>query len=331
MTRGWKAVAWGTMSLTVGSALAAVLLTRRLHRKEPVPISANGAVIKQDIDTKKELPIADAEISVANGLAVADAKSDSSGFFSLALPKGVRPGQQITLRLRHPEYQPLDLKEVAGDRVYVARMVPIPHEARAEPNRPEVVVAHVLARYSIKATTAVNVGSAVQIFQVVNTGNVPCNGREPCSPDRKWKATIASASIDAGEGNELRNARASCVAGPCPFTKIEPGGIAKGARRIQVSARNWSDTATFLLEAEVVQPIVGDIVRESYPVAFGQTLNFTLPAVAEGISIQAEVNRATIVFPLGPSLLLSWADCNARINPDQTKVYRCELKPGYRF
>jgi hypothetical protein len=28
---------------------------------------------------------------------------------------------------------------------------------------------------------------------------------------------------------------------------------------------------------------------------------------------------------------LSWAECNARANPDQTRVFRCQLKPGYQF
>jgi hypothetical protein len=49
------------------------------------------------------------------------------------------------------------------------------------------------------------------------------------------------------------------------------------------------------------------------------------------VSIQADVNGETIVFPLGPALILSWADCNVRINKDQTRVFRCELKPGYRW
>ena len=77
--------------------------------------------------------------------------------------------------------------------------------------------------------------------------------------------------------------------------------------------------------------MVRDYVRKSYPVIFGRALNFTFPAAAEGVSIQAEINGETIVFPLGPNLFLSWADCNARLNNNQTKVYRCELKPGYRF
>jgi hypothetical protein len=60
-------------------------------------------------------------------------------------------------------------------------------------------------------------------------------------------------------------------------------------------------------------------------------MNFTLPAAAEGPSIIAEMNGHTIVYPLGPALILSWADCTLKMNPDHTKLYRCELKPGYRF
>jgi hypothetical protein len=175
------------------------------------------------------------------------------------------------------------------------------------------------------------VGSAVKTFEVANTGNVPCKKRPPCSPDGKWKAAIGSASLDAGEGNEFRNARTSCIAGPCPFTKIEAEDFLRGGREVKVSARNWSDTATFLLEAEVFRPMVSDMVRTSHPVIFGQALNFTVPGLAEGVSIQAEINGDTITFPFGPNLYLSWADCNARVNRDQTKVYRCELKSGYSF
>lgn len=100
---------------------------------------------------------------------------------------------------------------------------------------------------------------------------------------------------------------------------------------MDVTARNWSDTVTFLLQAEVVHPMVSDMIRKSYPVIFGQALDFSLPATAEGPCVEAEVNGENIVFPLGPDLLLSWAHCNAGVNKDQTKIYRCQLKPGYRF
>ena len=100
---------------------------------------------------------------------------------------------------------------------------------------------------------------------------------------------------------------------------------------MNVVARDWSDTATFLVEAEVVHPMTADLVRESYPVIFGQTLSFSLPASAEGPSIEAEINSEAIVFPLGPDLFLSWAQCTLGTSKDQSKVYHCQLKPGYRF
>ena len=146
-------------------------------------------------------------------------------------------------------------------------MVPLPHEAKPA-NRPEIVVSNVLARYSIKTTNTINVGSAVKTFEVQNTGNVACRKRPPCSPDGQWKAAIGSASLEAGDGNEFRNARTSCIAGPCPFTKIESEDYLQGGRLVKVSARNWSDTATFLVEAEVFRPMVADMVRTSHPVNF---------------------------------------------------------------
>jgi len=307
-----------------------ILATLLIVIRRQKPILLRGAVIRQDADARKELPIAGVEITEANGLAIRT-KSDSSGFFSLALRPLLRRGRPITLMFRHPDYQPLDLSEFVGDKIYIARLAPLPRKTRTESDHPEIAVGNVLVRYSMKTTTAANIGSAVKTFQVENSANVPCHGQPPCSPDGKWKAAIGSASLDAGVGNEFRNARASCIAGPCPFTKIENDGFSRGGRTINVSARNWSDTATFLLEAEVFHPMVSDLVRQSYPVIFGQALNFTLPAAAEGVTIEAEMNGAAIVFPLGPNLFLSWADCNARTNNDQTKVYRCELKPGYKF
>jgi hypothetical protein len=198
-------------------------------------------------------------------------------------------------------------------------------------NQPQVKVGNVRVRYSIKAMTELNVGSAVNTFAVENKGNVPCKGQHPCSPDGKWKAAVGSASLDAGPGNEFRDARVSCIAGPCPFTQIESDRFSQGGRVITASARNWSDTTTFLLEAEVFHPMVSDIIHESYPVIFGNGLNFTLPAAAEGVNMQADIDGQTVIFPIGPSLFLSWAGCNARVNPDQTRVFRCTLRPGYRF
>ena len=322
-----KLIMWVAAIVVVGATVAATVFIRPHTR----PMSLGGAVIRQDADPKKELPLADVEIkAIANGYVIGESKSDASGLFTIALRNRFFIGRAVTLQFRHADYQPLDLREFIGDKVYVAHMVPVPHEANPS-NRPDIVVSNVLVRYTIKTTTAANVGSAVKTFEVPNAGNVPCKKQPPCSPDGKWKASLGSATLDAGEGNEFRNARTSCIAGPCPFTKIEGEDLSDSGRVIQVSARNWSDTATFLLEAEVFHPMVSDMVRTLYPVIFGQALNFTVPGSAEGVTIQAEVNGEAITFPLGPNLYLSWAGCNARVNKDQTKVFRCELKPGYRL
>ena len=62
-----------------------------------------------------------------------------------------------------------------------------------------------------------------------------------------------------------------------------------------------------------------------------QTLNFSLPATAEGPSIEAEVNGEAIIFPLGPDLFLSWAQCALEMSKEQTRLYRCEIKAGYQL
>ena len=77
--------------------------------------------------------------------------------------------------------------------------------------------------------------------------------KPPCSPDGKWKASMGSITMDAGEGQQFDNARVSCIAGPCPFTRIETGAIPRPGRKITVTIRNWSDTVTFLVEAEVTR------------------------------------------------------------------------------
>ena len=319
---GWIVVA---AVATVGLAIA---LYGIFHRR---PLSLRGAVTVQDSDPRKELPIADVEITAANGSKTVTAKSDATGFFRITLPIALRRGHAITLQFRHPGYVPLDLKEFASDKLYVAHLRPIRREVHIDPNQPQVSVGNVRVRYSIKTAAAVNIGSAVKVFQIENKGNVSCNNHDPCSPDGRWKAAIGGVSLDAGTGNEFRNARTSCIAGPCPFTKIELDRFSQGGQTISVSARGWSDTTTFLLEAEVFHPMASDMVYHLYPVIFGRALSFTLPPQSEGVSIEADIEGSTIIFPVGPDLLLSWADCDSTINQDRTRVYRCEVKPGYKL
>jgi len=95
--------------------------------------------------------------------------------------------------------------------------------------------------------------------------------------------------------------------------------------------RNWSDTTTFLLQAEVFRPQLENVVRQIYPVIFGRSMSFTLPASAVGPSIEADFGGTPLVFPLGPTPILSWANCQVRVERNQVKNYRCELRAGYEF
>jgi|SRR5215472_1859709 len=312
---------------------ASLLWVRHLKR---LTITVEGAVVTSNPDPRKQEPIGGVHVRARYGTTVDHAVSDASGKFSFTFRKRLLLGMQtVNLAFEHPDYQPLTMTvRVFGD-ITVAALVPIPQLTEiAGPtaeHAPTQAISNVVVRYSIKTATEMNVGSIVRTFEVVNQGNVPCNGAALCSPDGKWKAARGTLSVDAGAGDEFRNARASCIAGPCPFTKIDTSGFEQGGRTIKVSAMTWSDTATFLLEAEVVHPMVSDLVRNSYPVIFGDTLNFTLPSAAEGVSIQADLEGQSIVFPLGPLNILSWANCSERENPDRTHVYRCELKPGYSW
>ena len=320
------------------TALLVVLLTGMVasllwvrHVKQQT-IRLLGAVITHDADPRKELPIAGVQITAADGNTVIHDVSDSSGAFRILLHRRLLRGRRVVLlHFRHADYQPLDLTVEVSGNLTVAALSPVVSQTPVDNNAPSHTIGNVTVRYSIKTNTEVNVGSTVRSFEVQNNGNIRCNDQPLCSPDGKWQATTGSITLDAGPNNEFRNARASCIAGPCPFTSINTSGLDHPGRNVVVSATAWSDTATFLVEAEVVHPMVSDVVRNSYPVIFGNALNFTLPPAAEGVSIQAESDGQNFFFPLGPTLALSWANCNARSNPDQTRVYRCELKPGYRW
>src|SRR6202046_3723744 len=231
MTWKRKVAIWAFAVASVAGGVVAVSIA--IHRAQPITI--RGAVLSADDDPQKQLPIGDVQITGTNGSAVSNSKSDPSGFFSLTLRPGLRRRQPLMLQFRHPDYKPLDLNEFVSDEIYIARMVPLHRATHVSVGRPDVNISNVRVRYSVKATTEADVGSAVKTFEVVNTGNVLCKGHHPCSPDGKWKAALASASLDAGEGNQFRNARVSCIAGPCPFSKVEFEDLSRAGRTGDVS------------------------------------------------------------------------------------------------
>jgi hypothetical protein len=342
MTRKRKTFLWIlAVAILAAAAVTLQMVRTRVRRLDIAQVVLTGAVLRRDSDAQKQSPIANAQIAATGGLSSANGHSDASGLFHLTLSPGILPGQPVTLRFEHPGYEPLEMSATPRGQLYVVRMKPVAEEPIAKPDHvvgpvkaPEIKVTEIKSirvRYTFKNQTTITVGSVAKQFAVFNTGNVSCDGRRPCSPDGKWKATIGGLSIDAQEGNELRNVRVSCVAGPCPFTKIEPEDLANPGQKLKVSVLDWSDTATFLLEYEVARTMVTNQVRRSYPFTLGQTMTFALPMDAGETSIEADLNGEEIIFPLGPKLSLSWATCNVEVVPAQSKIYRCEVKPGYQI
>ena len=331
-----KIFVWST--IVIAGAITATVLYTRAHRWRPRTISIQGAVIRRNVDPRKELPIAGVTVTATDGMMTTTTQSDASGYYLLKFRENVWPGQVLQLMFRSPGYEGIDLTVPTGLRtnlkkLYVARLTSLTPDVESNPDKKTSQVSNIRIRYTVNTQGDQNIGSVVRTFEVTNNGNIPCNHQGPCSPDGNWKASVGSLSLDAGPGNEFRDVRASCIAGPCPFTRIDSSGFERGGRHITASALDWSDTTTFLLEAEVFRTSINSNVRESYPVIFGRTLNFTLPPTQEGVSIEADIDHTPMVFPLGPELYLSWASCTMRTNTEgeRSSVYRCELKPGYRF
>lgn len=320
-------------AVSIAAVAGCVILIQTLRPKKPAMLA--GVVLVEDSDARKQTPIANAEITATTRSATASARSDVSGLFRLSLPAKGR-GEKLAIRVTHAGYQPLELTAAGEGELVVARMLSSAPAPTAVEKKAETVIANVRIRYSGKAMTTTNIAVLAQTFEVNNAGNVPCREVQPCSPDNRWKASRGSYAVDAGEGNELRNVRLSCIAGPCPFTRTESEDTSQNGRMLKVSVLDWSDTTTFLLEAEVSQTRMSEVIRQSYPAIFGSTMSFTLPSGAEGPSIEAELSGSDmkandIVFPMGPDLIVSWANCSVNTSPDQGDLYRCELKAGYRF
>jgi|KBSMisStandDraft_5_1062788.scaffolds.fasta_scaffold04551_3 hypothetical protein len=313
---------------TIGAVLTAAIVIARVPT-----IKIDGAVMAEAPDPGQQAPIGGVLVRArADGVELAHTTSDFLGSFRLEFPRPVVPGEAITLSFEHRDYRPLDLDVTSEGQIYLARMLSTrPHVDEPHASGPTVVLSDLVVRYSISTQVETSIGSGARQFQVVNTGNVPCDREGACSPDGKWKASVATVSMDAGADNQFRNARLSCIAGPCPFTRVDGDAYTRGGQRIVATVRNWSDTATFVLESEVFRSQLTDVTENSHPIILGRGLNFTLPATAQGPSIQAEVDGTEVVFPLGPNAVLSWATCEIRTGSERNRTFRCDLKPGYAF
>ncbi|HEV2134080.1 MAG TPA: hypothetical protein VGR47_07435 [Terracidiphilus sp.] len=329
-----KTIALGVAILATAATVTAVVLLRFAHWR-PRTVMIQGAIIRNSADPLKELPVGGVIVTVSDSATQVSAISDDTGYFNVRFPEKIWPRETVDVAFRRPDYEPLDETLLIGVHVPVNQLHVVKMTSTAPPAPAPVAhptsISDIRIRYTVNDRTDTNIGSAVRVFQVVNNGNVPCQENDPCSPNGHWKEARNSVTLDAGVGNVYRNVRASCIAGPCPFTRIDPHGFEHGGQKIVITAFDWSDTATFLVEAEVYQESIASKLRLSYPVKYGRDLHFTAPPTAEGVTIEADVGNTPVVFPLGQDLYINWAVCNSRKGSNNDTIYECELKPGFAF
>jgi hypothetical protein len=328
MTGRHAAALVGSASLVFGLVTAAVITALRVNPLRQTTIV--GAVLVDEADPHKQMPIPNVRIIGMTGKTAGTAVSNSAGFFQLTIPSVLRLGRSVDLYFQGSGYAPLATVAASGDRMIIARLRPLPRPVHTASSPPHII-ANPRIRYTVRTESFIDFPTVTSTFEVVNVANQPCRPALPCSPNGQWKAAANGVTLDAGEHNRFRNPRVSCIAGPCPFTRIESKDLRQNEQILQVSALNWADTATFLVEADVLHSQISDMVRESFPVVYGNGLSFTLPPLAVGPSIEAELDGLDTFFPLGPDLILSWATCALTSDPDHSTLYSCELKPEYRF
>lgn len=312
------------------TAAAGIFITTIVVKNRSITL--RGAVIQKSDVPAREVPIAGVQVTATDGPLVVKTQTDTAGAFAVTVRRSVIRRHPLTLDFTHAAYQPAQIFDPTGNRLYIVAMIPVPMPpVPPEAEHPLVRIGNISVRYTLKTEEVVDVGSGVKTFEIVNKGDVPCNGHPPCSPDGKWRAALGSASLDAGPQNEFRDGRVSCIAGPCPFTKIVQDDFSHGGRVISVTVLDWSDTTTFLLQAEAVRHVLSDSTQKSFPVIFDRTLSFSLPGSAQGTCIEAEVDGMPIVFPILPNLSVGWAECQEQNEPGNNELVRCELKPGYAF
>src|SRR5262245_39479786 len=99
------------------------MITPRLQRDR----SLAGAVLVEDEDPRKQVPIKDATVILSDEGTTVRAQSDAAGFFRLKWRRMPWSGEEMTLRFEHPDYSPLEVKkESLSDELLIARLWPSP-------------------------------------------------------------------------------------------------------------------------------------------------------------------------------------------------------------
>ena len=197
----WKrAVIWGAAVLVI--AIALILIIRKRLQKSGAVIQ--GAVLMQDADPRRQLPIPGVDVTAEVGDLTVQNKSDASGLFRLTVPRALWRTESADLRFRHPSYQPVYITQPLTDQIYVIRMVAVAAKAVPQSSAPQATIKDVRVRYATTATTPINVGSIAKTFaQAVDwacsASSSSASASRPCR--RRSSASFATARTDF-DGND---------------------------------------------------------------------------------------------------------------------------------
>jgi len=209
---------------------------------QPAVPPIQGYVMISDVMPQHRLGLKGVQVveTDAQGFATGPAETGDGGTFLLPLKPGVQSGESVFIQLSLQGYQTFTTHVTTGDGVLYPFYI--------WPDSPGV--ARSSSRAGLVEAAYAPTDNRSETFPIPNLGSVRCNGHEPCSPDRKWKANIVtSPALDAGAGNVFLSGHAECIAGPCAWTHIEDanGSPRTGQRTMTITVRNWSDTATYRL------------------------------------------------------------------------------------
>src|SRR5271166_4238079 len=180
-----KASIWTAVAVT--AALFAVAIVVRIYRWRPRTVTVQGAVIRNEADPRRRLPISGVIVTATDGMVTATTESDASGYFKLKIRENVWPGHMLQLMFRKPDYKDYDLSvpltyRGSAKQLYIAQLSPLAPQSETPAGLKLSVVSNVRIRFTENTEGDENIGSAVKTFEVANKGNVPCNGQAPCSP-----------------------------------------------------------------------------------------------------------------------------------------------------
>jgi hypothetical protein len=133
--------------IAIAAGVVAVLIGLGVRHWKPRWSIIQGAVIRRDTDPRKQSPIAGVSVTASAGNLQLSTESDASGYFRIAFPGTVLPGQTVNLSFQQDGFKTLELQDTIRFRsslrqLVIAAMEPNAARSSADSERPRSVEIH---------------------------------------------------------------------------------------------------------------------------------------------------------------------------------------------